>query len=91
MPKSKRLQRITLSKSSKKLKKNRGLELKQDLVKKIRSSLDECTNLFVIRLYNERTSTFPTIGIIVFLLRQESCHAISIRSNTSYGISTVIS
>jgi len=61
MPKSKRLQRITLSKSSKKLKKNRGLELKQDLVKKIRSSLDECTNLFVIRLYNERTDKLQAV------------------------------
>ncbi len=39
----------------KKLKANRALELKQELVQKIRSRLDECSNLFVIRLYNERT------------------------------------
>lgn len=61
MPKSKRLQRIALSKSSKKLKGNRGLQLKQELVKKIRSSLDECTNLFVIRLYNERTDKLQSV------------------------------
>jgi len=61
MPKSKRSQRITISKSSKKLKGNRSLELKQELVKKIRSRLDECSNLFVIRLYNERTDKLQTV------------------------------
>jgi len=61
MPKSKRSQRITIAKSSKKLKKNRGLELKQELVKKIRSRLDECEHLFVIRLYNERTDKLQTV------------------------------
>lgn len=63
MPKSKRAQRITLSKSSKKLKANRGLELKQDLVKKIRSKLDECTNLFVLRVYNERTDKLQSVRL----------------------------
>jgi len=61
MPKSKRSQRITISKSSKKLKANRGLELKQELVKKIRSRLDDCSNLFVIRLFNERTDKLQTV------------------------------
>jgi mRNA turnover protein 4 len=61
MPKSKRSQRITISKSSKKLKANRGLELKQELVKKIRSRLDDCSNLFVIRLYNERTDKLQIV------------------------------
>jgi mRNA turnover protein 4 len=61
MPKSKRSQRITISKSSKKLKANRGLELKQELVKKIRSRLDDCSNLFVVRLYNERTDKLQTV------------------------------
>ncbi|CAF0803324.1 unnamed protein product [Rotaria sordida] len=61
MPKSKRSQRITISKSSKKLKTNRGLELKQELVKKIRSRLDQCSNLFVIRLYNERTEKLQIV------------------------------
>ena len=61
MPKSKRLQRIALSKSSKKLKGNRGLELKQELVKKIRKRLDDCSNLFVIRLYNERTDKLQAV------------------------------
>ncbi|UJR34296.1 hypothetical protein I4U23_021700 [Adineta vaga] len=61
MPKSKRAQRITISKSSKKLKANRGLELKQDLVKKIRTRLDECSHLFVVRLYNERTDKLQTV------------------------------
>lgn len=61
MPKSKRSQRVTISKSSKKLKTNRGLELKQELVKKIRSRLDECSNIFVIRLYNERTDKLQTV------------------------------
>ena len=61
MPKSKRLQRIAISKSSKRLKGNRGLELKQQLVKKIRSRLDHCTNLFVIRLYNERTDKLQVV------------------------------
>ena len=61
MPKSKRSQRVALSKSSKKLKGNRGLELKQELVKKIRTRLDECTNLFVIRLFNERTDKLQTV------------------------------
>ena len=61
MPKSKRLQRIAISKSSKKLKGNRGLELKQQLVKKIRSRLDNCSNLFVIRLYNERTDKLQAV------------------------------
>jgi len=50
-----------ISKSSKKLKANRGLELKQELVKKIRSHLDECSNIFVIRLYNERTDKLQTV------------------------------
>jgi len=61
MPKSKRSQRVTISKSSKKLKTNRGLELKQELVKKIRSRLDECSHLFVVRLYNERTDKLQTV------------------------------
>ena len=61
MPKSKRSQRITVSKSSKKLKGNRGLELKQLLVKRIRSRLDDCSNLFVIRLYNERTDKLQAV------------------------------
>lgn len=61
MPKSKRAQRITISKASKKLKTNRGLELKQELVKKIRSRLDDCSNLFVIRLYNERTDKLQAV------------------------------
>jgi mRNA turnover protein 4 len=61
MPKSKRSQRVTISKSSKKLKGNRGLELKQELVKKIRSRFDECSNLFVIRLYNERTDKLQIV------------------------------
>jgi len=62
MPKSKRSQRVTISKSSKKkLKGNRGLELKQELVKKIRSRVDECSHLFVIRLYNERTDKLQTV------------------------------
>ncbi|CAF3202102.1 unnamed protein product [Rotaria socialis] len=61
MPKSKRSQRITISKSSKKLKANRGLELKQELVKKIRSRFDECSHLFVVRLYNERTEKLQTV------------------------------
>ena len=61
MPKSKRAQRITISKSSKKLKANRGLELKQELVKKIRSRLDECSHIFVVRLYNERTDKLQTV------------------------------
>ncbi|CAF1226942.1 unnamed protein product [Adineta ricciae] len=61
MPKSKRAQRVTISKSSKKLKANRGLELKQELVKKIRTRLDECSHLFVVRLYNERTDKLQTV------------------------------
>lgn len=61
MPKSKRAQRITISKSSKKLKTNRSLELKQELVKKIRSRLDECSQLFVIRTYNERTEKLQAV------------------------------
>ena len=61
MPKSKRAQRITISKSSKKLKSNRGLELKQELVKKIRSRLDHCSNVFVLRLYNERTDKLQAV------------------------------
>jgi len=61
MPKSKRAQRITISKSSKKLKANRGLELKQELVKKIRSRLDECSHLFVVRLFNERTDKLQAV------------------------------
>lgn len=61
MPKSKRAQRVTISKSSKKLKSHRGLEIKQELVKKIRSRLDQCSNLFVLRLYNERTDKLQKI------------------------------
>ncbi|CAF0991341.1 unnamed protein product [Adineta steineri] len=61
MPKSKRAQRITIAKSSKKLKTNRGLELKQELVKKIRTRLDDCSHLFVVRLYNERTDKLQTV------------------------------
>jgi hypothetical protein len=61
MPQSKRSQRITISKSTKKLKPNRGLELKQELVKKNRSRLDQCSNLFVLRLYNERTDKLQTV------------------------------
>ena len=61
MPKSKRSQRITISKLSKKLKVNRGLEFKQALVKKIRSRLDECSHLFIIRLYNERTDKLQAV------------------------------
>ncbi|CAF4533883.1 unnamed protein product [Rotaria sp. Silwood2] len=61
MPKSKRSQRVTISKSSKKLKTNRGLELKQELVKKIRSRLDQCSHLFVVRLYNERTEKLQIV------------------------------
>ena len=63
MPKSKRAQRITISKSSKKLKSNRGLELKQELVKKIRSRLDECSNLFILRVYNERTDKLQAVRL----------------------------
>jgi len=51
----------TISKSSKKLKGNRGLELKQELVKKIRSRLDGCSHLFVVRLYNERTDKLQIV------------------------------
>ena len=61
MPKSKRSQRVTISKSSKKLKQNRGLELKQDLVKKIRCRLDQCSNVFLLRVYNERTEKLQIV------------------------------
>lgn len=61
MPKSKRAQRVTISKGSKKLKTNRGLQLKQELVKKIRSRLDEKLNIFVVRLYNERTDKLQSV------------------------------
>ena len=61
MPKSKRAQRVTISKSSKKSKTNRGLQLKQDLVKKIRSRLDQTLNVFVLRLFNERTDKLQSV------------------------------
>jgi len=61
MPKSKRAQRVTITKSSKKLKQNRGLELKQELVKKIRTRLDSCSHLFVLRLYNERNDKLQAV------------------------------
>ena len=35
--------------------------LKQKFVRKIRSCLDHCTNIFVIRLYNERTDKLQAI------------------------------
>jgi len=43
------------------LKQNRGLELKQELVKKIRSRLDSCSHLFVLRLYNERNDKLQAV------------------------------
>jgi len=61
MPKSKRAQRVTISKSSKKLKQRRGLESKQELVKRIRSRLDTCSNLFILRLYNERNDKLQSV------------------------------
>ncbi|CAF2065605.1 unnamed protein product [Rotaria magnacalcarata] len=45
----------------KKSKSNRDLELKQELVKKIRSRLYECSHLFVVLLYNERTDKLQTV------------------------------
>ncbi|CAF4550314.1 unnamed protein product [Rotaria magnacalcarata] len=45
----------------KKFKSNRDLELKQELVKKIRSRLYECSHLFVVLLYNERTDKLQTV------------------------------
>ncbi|CAF3522484.1 unnamed protein product, partial [Rotaria socialis] len=48
-------------KTFKKLKSNRDLELKQELVKKIRSRLYECSHLFVVLLFNERTDKLQTV------------------------------
>ncbi|CAF3433477.1 unnamed protein product, partial [Rotaria socialis] len=45
----------------KKLKSNRDLELKQELVKNTRSHLYECSHLFVVLLYNEHTDKLQTV------------------------------
>jgi len=50
MPKSKRDQRLTLTKT----KRKRGVELKQQLVSKIHSNLDKYSSLYVLKIYNER-------------------------------------
>jgi len=50
MPKSKRDQRLTLTKT----KRKRGIELKQQLISKIHSNLDKYSSLYLLKVYNER-------------------------------------
>jgi len=56
MPKSKREKQITLSRTQKK-----GLELKQDVIKKVQDAADKYARLFVIRVENMRNNKLKEV------------------------------
>jgi len=56
MPKSKREKQISLTRTQKK-----GLELKQDIIKKVRDAADKYARLFVIRVENMRNNKLKEV------------------------------